>query len=426
MLSIIVLMLLFIVCLWAMSKTKKLFPRFAALAVFSLLIMESIVYGYFLYSVYKGNCFLLIGNQKVLDTLIEMRLTHAIYFSEGKKNFLFHVNNELGYTIGKDKDTGIYKSNFQRMRSDKEYTLLPTDKLRVAAFGDSFVFCDGEKNADTWEQQLEDSVGNLEVMNFGVSGYGLGQSYLRYLQDGIKFQPDVIFFNYVYFGDRDQLSPIHIAGSNNLRNAEYYRVNFWIENNELYNKSVKPFDFFSPTFQEKFIYKPLGINQQTAFWRYKIFSATNLGLFLKQWTIRQAILKHKQSLTVADQEALNLKILENIIKIARRQGTVVIFFFSDKLKNLPVAIRQLFEKSSNVIYVNAAEEIRNRYIANRFEEKKIETLNATHHYNRWGNQLYAETVLKALISLKWDTAKRRFAYDKSNKVFHLKADMRKK
>ena len=145
--------------------------------------------------IYQGSCFFLIGNQKVLDSLIKARLLYAIYFVQGKEYVINQVDNTLGYTIGQNKSTGAYKSNQQGFRGDREYTLFPSkDVLRMAAFGDSFVFCDGEKNEDSWPAILEKSVGNFEVLNFGVPGYGFGQSYLRFLKDGLKFNPDIIFF----------------------------------------------------------------------------------------------------------------------------------------------------------------------------------------------------------------------------------------
>jgi len=73
----------------------------------------------------------------------------------------------------------------------------PADVLRVAAFGDSFVHGDEVGDGEEWAALLERSRPGLEVMNFGVSGYGPDQAFLRWRRDGVRFRPDVVVIGYM-------------------------------------------------------------------------------------------------------------------------------------------------------------------------------------------------------------------------------------
>ncbi len=107
----------------------------------------------------------------------------------------------LGWTIrpNSESENHLYRSNPEGIRADHSY---PVDAplsgyLRLAAFGGSFAHCDDVANAETWESQLESLDHHLEVLNFGVCGYGLDQAFLRYKEDGCKFHPNIVFIGFM-------------------------------------------------------------------------------------------------------------------------------------------------------------------------------------------------------------------------------------
>lgn len=418
MLSIFILFLVLVFALIGMKKSRSIVLRYITLGIFSLLIIESIVYGYFLFLIYKGTCFFLIGNQKTLDALIKMRLSYAVYFSQGKRNFLHQADNSLGYTLGRNKDAGLYQTNYAGLRASREYSLAPSPHvLRVAAFGDSYVFCDSEKNSDTWPYYLEHSVGNLEVLNFGIPGYGLGQSYLRYLRDGLKFNPDIIFINYILVGGRDRVNPPDFVGGNNIRQTYFYRVQFWLNNDILMSESVTPYHLFDPSFRKKYLYEPLGITQEPPFWSWKILSISNTGLFIKQFLIKNFFAPYIENFKQPESdEDINIKILEDLLVMARKNKSMVLFFSSVIFEELSPRIQTLLKKYENmVVYVNSAEALRSSFLSHGVEGENY--LNLSHHFNPRGNQLYAEAVLGILKSRKWGQGERVFIFDKKSNSF---------
>jgi hypothetical protein len=74
---------------------------------------------------------------------------------------------------------------------------LPADRLRIALFGGSYT--EGTFDGGWWrvlEKTLNDAGVKAEVLNFGVSGYGMDQAYLRWKRDGAPYHPDVVIFGF--------------------------------------------------------------------------------------------------------------------------------------------------------------------------------------------------------------------------------------
>lgn len=111
-----------------------------------------------------------------------------------KKNILM-FSSELGWTLrpGAVSGDGRYRVNAAGLRAEKEYSLKPAPgKLRVAAFGDSFVFGTDAGGAETWTERLSSAVPRLEALNFGVPAYGLDQALLRFRAEGRKYSPAAV------------------------------------------------------------------------------------------------------------------------------------------------------------------------------------------------------------------------------------------
>jgi len=104
----------------------------------------------------------------------------------------------LGWTIKKNGRSGLYQANSAGIRGDKEYELhRPGDVLRIATFGDSFTHGDAVANAETWQARIENADRKVEVMNFGVGGYGLDQAYLRYDLEGRRYNPQIVVIGFM-------------------------------------------------------------------------------------------------------------------------------------------------------------------------------------------------------------------------------------
>ncbi|MGH7664471.1 MAG: hypothetical protein ACRENI_09295 [Gemmatimonadaceae bacterium] len=87
--------------------------------------------------------------------------------------------------------------NSQGLRSRREYAAVPAPgTLRVAAFGDSFVYCNEVANTDAWPSLIEEMHTGVEMLNYGVGGYGTDQAYLRYQAEGRALSPHIVLIGF--------------------------------------------------------------------------------------------------------------------------------------------------------------------------------------------------------------------------------------
>jgi hypothetical protein len=111
------------------------------------------------------------------------------------------LDADLGWSINADRrhseirdgvSVELYQSNGDGIRSSREHGLLPQPgTVRAAVFGDSFSHADDVHNDFTWANVWEQGDPRLEVLNFGVPGYGTDQAFLHYQRDGKKYSPDI-------------------------------------------------------------------------------------------------------------------------------------------------------------------------------------------------------------------------------------------
>ncbi len=118
-------------------------------------------------------------------------------FIEGKTNYITY-SSTTGWAIKQNGFSGLYTANSKGIRGNREYELIPPgNTVRISSFGDSFTHCDDVRNEDTWQEMLNSASANLEVLNFGVGGYGLDQSFLRYQQQGILNNSNIILIGFM-------------------------------------------------------------------------------------------------------------------------------------------------------------------------------------------------------------------------------------
>jgi hypothetical protein len=105
---------------------------------------------------------------------------------------------ELGWTVRPNGRLPLYRANSQGIRADADYAPEPPPGIvRIAAFGDSFVHGTEVANEDAWPARLAALRPDLEVLNFGVGGYGVDQAYLRWRRDGRPFSPHVVLIGFM-------------------------------------------------------------------------------------------------------------------------------------------------------------------------------------------------------------------------------------
>ena len=75
----------------------------------------------------------------------------------------------------------------------------PAGHARVLCLGDSFTYGTEVADGEDWPAVLDARTAGLEVINLGVGGWGLDQTYLRWQDVGADLAPDVVLFGF-YLG----------------------------------------------------------------------------------------------------------------------------------------------------------------------------------------------------------------------------------
>jgi len=97
--------------------------------------------------------------------------------------------------------TAEFRINSMGIRSDREYAFeKPPGTLRIIGLGDSFTQGYEVNVEDTYLYRLEKMLKELgysvEVINFGVSGYGNAEELIMLKEFGFRFDPDVVILGY--------------------------------------------------------------------------------------------------------------------------------------------------------------------------------------------------------------------------------------
>ena len=164
------------------------------------IILIILVYGFIELTSYSGLLFVNKYkhiNYEPIDT-ISTKQQKSINRSLEQKSKYVSYSSTLGWTIKKNGTSKLYQANSAAIRSDREYAITPPRGVRrISTFGDSFTHGDDVKNNETWQAAMESYDSNIEVLNFGVSGFGLDQAYLRYLEKGPQFQPNIVLIGFM-------------------------------------------------------------------------------------------------------------------------------------------------------------------------------------------------------------------------------------
>jgi hypothetical protein len=110
------------------------------------------------------------------------------------KGTYFSYDPELGWTVGPNRrsDNGLYFSSAEGIRSARPGVVFAEEhaKDRVALIGDSNAFSLEVPFEDSLGYQLNQLLGHdIQILNFGVDGYGIDQIYLRYERDVRPWKP---------------------------------------------------------------------------------------------------------------------------------------------------------------------------------------------------------------------------------------------
>lgn len=125
------------------------------------------------------------------------------------------------------ESTSNVKINSKGVR-DAEYEYSKgSGTFRILVFGDSMTWGYGVEAEERYTNVLENKLdNNVEVINMGVPGYGTDQEYLLLKEEGIKYSPNLVIFDFDIYTDACDVS-------NTVRYRYYSKPKFNLVGDEL-------------------------------------------------------------------------------------------------------------------------------------------------------------------------------------------------
>ncbi len=116
---------------------------------------------------------------------------HAAYDPE--LGWVSHPGLSLADYYGPGRDVTTNSRGFRGRQETPRET--PPGRHRLVCSGDSFTFGEGVGDDETWCARLASP--HRDTLNLGQPGYGVGQSYLRYLRDAHDLEHQVHLFAFI-------------------------------------------------------------------------------------------------------------------------------------------------------------------------------------------------------------------------------------
>jgi len=142
----------------------------------------------------------------------------------------------LGYELRPGSAFRLSAVNEAGFRGPEPGLAKPSGVRRIAAIGDSATFGFGCPEEAAWPRQLEERLARadepVQVLNLGVSGYGISQVVERLRVSGLPYQPDAVIYAYL-LNDVESFS-MQAAALRSLEERRGRGLGRWLAGSRLY------------------------------------------------------------------------------------------------------------------------------------------------------------------------------------------------
>jgi len=328
------------------------------------------------------------------------QLHYSQFFEKSRADLsLLVYDDRLGWTVGRnryhaDKMEKPFWSSSDGLRAPHEGVAFPKieGKTEIALVGDSFTFGDEVTYEETWGYQLQQMLGeDIQVLNFGVPGYGIDQAYLRYEKDVRWRSPAVVILGFIT-DDLSRTMWVYPFLSSSWK-IPFSAPRFVLRDEELTNINMHPLPpeaIFSkgsiselPFLEYDRGYRPSDWQKRWYHVSYLVRLVTSL---FPNW------LATIPDTSDATRLSVNAAILKTLMQSAKQAGSIphVIFFPGRRDLTEPTAYPSLVKhvlEQAGVAYIDPTPCLLEVNPADRFLEG---------HYSPQGNAAVAKCVYKAV------------------------------
>jgi hypothetical protein len=236
-------------------------------------------------------------------------------------------DDRMGWSIGSNRRSanGLYRSSPKGIRIPLEegtFTIAE-GKTTIALVGDSYTFGEEVRYEDSWGYYLDQRLGEeVQVLNFGVPGYGVDQAYLRYEKDVRKWKPKIAIFG-LYSHDFQRTMTVYLFLAHPHWDMPFSKPRFVLADGtlELLNSPpLRPEAIFShPSIAElPFLDRDYGYQESS--WQHSFYHASYLfRLFVSFFHYEPNVTPDFSDEALM---SINALILKSFVRIAAQEGTI--------------------------------------------------------------------------------------------------------
>jgi hypothetical protein len=278
------------------------------------------------------------GNVALVPKNWELTKAHYRALLEKARGDLSYLiyDARMGWSVGPNRRSanGLYRSDPNRIRVPEEGVAFSMDERNttIALVGDSYTFGEEVKYEDSWGYHLNQLLGGeVQVLNFGVPGYGVDQAYLRYEKDAKRWKPKVVIFG-LFSHDLRRTLTVYPFLAHQHWDMPFSKPRFVLSNGTLEMMNEPPPGpeaiFSHPSIVEL---PSLGLDYayKESLWQHRIYHASYLyRLFVSLFSSQLAEVPD-----YADEALLsiNTAIIKAFVRAAAQDGTIpVTVYFPEK------------------------------------------------------------------------------------------------
>lgn len=354
-----------------------------------------------------------------MSSSVDMTLKSQIYREQRARilaKFDTEVNDvfdpDLGWAYRPGYRGKLYSNNSVGLRGTREYELVPPEPIvRIAAFGDSFVYGSEVGDEDVWTHRLEELLPNVEVLNFGVGGYGTDQAFLRYQKQGKEYGNDIVLIGFMTVNLRRNVNVyrrfistdahVHVKPRFRLGdNGELVLVPMPIESLEDYRRYYDRPELITELGELDYSYRPFVYENPLYDWSASVrLLAQILELGSRKLLSNRRLYKDGELNPGSEAFKVTLRILQEFAAEVEADGAIpIVLMFPgyDALKDEPSRRHKYYQP-----LMSAARDVGIRVadLASAFEDERV--TRDTHyqgggHYSPYSNSLVARYLASYL------------------------------
>tara|TARA_Y100000310_G_scaffold341724_1_gene441787 strand:+ start:1256 stop:2707 length:1452 start_codon:yes stop_codon:yes gene_type:complete len=346
-------------------------------------------------------------------------------------------NEDLGWSTVKNYEVHPYSPQARTpivniTHNSKGYRMgheVDENKTIVVMTGDSLTYGFWVDDKEIVSAQLNELLGNnWEVINLGVGGYGTGQSFLRFVRDGLQYKPKVVvhalftndFSNIVSVHEYNVYKPLFKIGEDmklKLTNVPVpVSPNMELSYPKEREHAYKGFKRFMRSGSHLYVLYKAKIDQIKSRLMQFFRPSEKLDYFNTYRDGEMWAIEKEYSDTMKYSYALNSLIIREYNKLAEDNNITFVFvLIGDRISvdpeiqkateeryynadrdffdyEKPYRLLEEFAKSENIKIINL-----HPLFKKEFENKRSMYLEGDHHLNDYGHELFAKEVYNLMV-----------------------------